>query len=87
MEEIRIRSKSDLKREKQRLLRDIKESGVSIKRNARDNFMPTRLSSTGKTRVDINKLLTYAVLAYKGIIFANKMKQFLSKGKRRRKKS
>ena len=81
MEEMRIRSKSDLLREKKKLLREIKESGVSIKKNAKNNFMPTRMTSTGRTKVDINKLIAYAVLAYKGIVFTNKVRQFFSKGK------
>ncbi len=82
MEEYRIRSKSDLMREKKKLLNDIKQSGVSIKRNAKDSFMPMRLTPSGKSKVDVNKLLAYTVLAYKGIVFANKIRQFLTRGKK-----
>ena len=40
MEEYRIRSRSDIRREKERLLKELQSSGVSLKENAKLSFMP-----------------------------------------------
>jgi hypothetical protein len=80
-----LKSKKDVINRKSGLIDDIKNSGDELKQNLKDSFSPKRNTPTGK-KLDFNKLALYAVFAYKGIVWTNKIRRFLGKRKKTKKR-
>lgn len=80
-----VKSQKDVLREKSSLMVDIQKSGKELKSSAKDSFSPKRDTASG-SRLDFNKLALYAVFAYKGIVWTNKIRRFLGKGKSKSRK-
>ena len=85
MEEYRIRSRSDIRREKERLLKELQSSSVSLKENAKLSFLPKVQTAHG-SELDYNKLVSYALLAYRGIVWTKKVTSFFRKGKKKKRR-
>ena len=75
-----VKSKKDIIWQKSSLIGDIKKSGEELKENAKVSLSPKRKTPNG-SKFDYNKLATYAIFAYKGIVWTNKIRRFLGKGK------
>ena len=76
-----VKSKKDLIRKKSGLIEDMKYSSEELKQNLKDSFSPKRNTPDGK-KLDFNKLAMYAVFAYKGIVWTNKIRRFIGKNKK-----
>lgn len=77
---VAVKTQKDVLRQKSSLMVDIKKSGKDLKSSAKDTFSPKR-ETAGGSKLDFNKLALYAVFAYKGIVWTNKIRRFLGKGK------
>lgn len=77
---VAVKTQKDVLRQKSSLMVDIKKSGKDLKSSAKDTFSPKR-ETAGGSKLDFNKLVLYAVFAYKGIVWTNKIRRFLGKGK------
>ncbi len=75
-----VKTRNDLVRQKSSLLVNIKKSGRELKTSAKDSFSPKRKTANG-TKFDFNKLATYAVFLYKGIVWTNKVRRFFGGSK------
>ena len=80
-----VKSKKDVIRKKSGLIEDMKNTGEELKQNLKDSFSPKRKTPDGK-KLDFNKLALYAVFAYKGIVWTNKIRRFLGKSKKIKKR-
>lgn len=85
MEEYRIRSRNDLKREKTKLLKQIRESGGNLRTDFKDSFNIKKQTPSG-SKVDISKVVSFALMAYKGFVWTRKVKTFFSGGKKKRRR-
>lgn len=80
-----VKSRKDVQREKSSLIVDIKKSGSELKTSAKESFSPHRSSPNG-SKLDFNKLASYAVFVYKGIVWTNKIRRYFVKDKPKRRK-
>ena len=85
MEEYRIRSRNDLRREKTKLLRQINESGGNLKTEFKESFSLKRQTPSG-AKIDLNKLVSYALIVYRGFVWTRRVRTFLSGGKKKRRR-
>ncbi len=82
-----VKTKNDVVRQKSSLILDIKKSGTQLKDEAKESFSLKHKTSNG-SKFDFNKLATYAIFLYKGIVWTNKVRRFIggNKGKKYTKK-
>ena len=83
MEEYRIKSRKDLRWYKSNVLKEIKSSGKGLKTSLISDFSLKAKTPSG-TRMNYSKLVDYALIAYKGIIWGRKVKSFFKSKKNRR---
>ncbi len=84
MEDI-IRSRKDIKRQKDRILKEIKYSGNDFKTHFILSLNPKEKTATGK-RLNYNKLINYAVLGYKGFMWFRRFRAFWGNNKKKSKR-
>ena len=80
-----INSRQALKAQKARVLNELKQSSKDLQTDVKDSFLPVRQTRNG-TKIDYNKVLSYAIFAYRGFVWTRKIKAFFvrKKGKKRK---
>lgn len=80
-----VSTSKDIVRIKNNLVSDIKKSSADLKDHAKESFSPKRKTQDG-SKWDFNKIVTYTLFAYKGLVWTNKFRRFLGKGKKKNKR-
>ena len=80
-----INNRQALNAEKHRVLDELKQSSKDLNTNVKVSFMPVRHTVKG-TRIDYNKIFSYALFAYRGFIWTRKISSLFSKKRGRGRK-
>lgn len=80
-----ITSRQALKAEKARIFNELKRSSKDLQTDVKDSFIPVRQARNG-TKIDYNKVLSYAIFAYRGFVWTRKIRSFFVKNKGKKRK-